>query len=102
MKFGASRLQRQLFLSALGVILILVLFSLFTIYRSAKRELTGYLREELATSFPVSKKFLEQRQRYLVAEAQVIANDPRFFAAIAEGDPPTAQAEAERFQTIVN
>ena len=102
MKLGASRLQRQLFFSALGVILILVLFSLFTIYKSAKKELTGYLREELVTSFPVSQEFLRQRQRYLEAEAQVIANDPRFFAAIAEGDPPTAQAEAERFQTIVN
>ena len=102
MKFWASRLQRQLFLSALGVILILVLFSLLTIYKSAKKELTGYLEEELATSFPVSKKFLEQRRRYLEAEAQVIANDPRFFAAIAEGDPPTAQAEAVRFQAIVN
>ena len=102
MKFGASRLQRQLFLSALTLILILLLFSLFMIYQSAKKELTGYLEEELATSFPVSKKFLQQRQRYLLAEAQVIANDPRFFAAIAEGDPPTAQAEAERFQAIVN
>ncbi len=102
MKFGASRLPRQLFIAALGLILILVCFSLFTIYQSAKKELTGYLEEELAISFPVSKKFLEQRQRYLEAEAQVIANDPRFFAAIADGDPPTAQAEAERFQTIVN
>lgn len=102
MRFWASRLQRQLFVSALGVILILVLFSLLTIYGAAKKELTGYLEEELVTSFPVSKKFLEQRRRYLEAEAQVIANDPRFFAAIAEGDPPTAQAEAERFQTIVN
>ncbi|MGH8003597.1 MAG: ATP-binding protein [Limisphaerales bacterium] len=102
MKFGASRLQQQLFVSALGVILMLVLFSLFFIYKSAKKELTAYLEEELATSFPVSKKFLEQRQRYLEAEAQVIANDPRFFAAIADGDPSTAQAEAERFQTIVN
>lgn len=102
MRFWASRLQRQLFAAALGVILILVLFSLLTIYGAAKKELTGYLEEELATSFPVSKKYLEQRRRYLEAEAQVIANDPRFFAAIAEGDPPTAQAEAERFQTIVN
>ncbi len=102
MKFWASRLQRQLFTAALGLIIILVFFSLFTIYRSVKKELTGYLEEELATSFPVSKKFLEQRQRYLEAEAQVIANDPRFFAAIAEGDPPTTQGETERFQAIVN
>lgn len=102
MKLGASRLQRHLFFSALGLILILVFFSFFAIYKGAKKEITAYLEEELATSFPVSKKFLEQRQRYLLAEAQVIANDPRFFAAIAEGDPPTAQAEAERFQAIVN
>ncbi len=102
MKFGVSRLQRQLFFSALGLILILVLFSLFMIYKAAKNELTGYLREELAQSLPVSKKFLQQRQRYLLAEGQVIANDPRFFAAMVEGDPPTAQAEAERFQKIVN
>jgi signal transduction histidine kinase len=102
MKFWASRLQRQLFASALGVILILVLFSLLTIYGAAKKELTDYLREELATSFPVSKKFLDQTRRYLQAEARVIANDPRFFAAIAEGDPATAQAEAERFHSIAN
>lgn len=101
MKFSSRRLQRQLILSAFLMTLGLVFFSFILVYQSVKKELSRRLGEELASSRILFERFLDERYKYLLAQGQVIANDPRFFASVADGDRPTAEEEARRFQRIV-
>lgn len=101
MRLSASRLQRRLVLVAFFLILGLVFFSFLLVYHAVKKELSSHLEADLVSSQLVFEKFLEERYHYLLAQGEVIANDPRFFASIAEQDRLTAEEEAHRFRNIV-
>lgn len=42
----------------------------------------------------------DEHQKHLQAESRIVAHDPRFFAAVAEGDEATALPAAREFQTM--
>ena len=42
----------------------------------------------------------DEHQKHLQAEARIVAHDPRFFAAVAEGDEATAAPTAREFQKM--
>lgn len=41
-----------------------------------------------------------EQEKHLLAEARIVAHDPRFFAAVAEGDEATAEPTAREFQEM--
>ncbi len=41
-----------------------------------------------------------EQEKHLQAEARIVAHDPRFFAAVAEGDQATAEPTAREFQEM--
>lgn len=102
MKLSAVKLQSRLVLFGFFLILGMIIVSFLLVYQAVKKELTAHLQSDMTSTDLVLKKFIDDRYRHLLAEGEVIANDPRFFASMVDGDRQTAQAEAERFQRIIN
>lgn len=90
----------QLYVSVAIIIGAAVTF--FVVRSVIKSEYTNNFRNELVTAEYVLDNYLEGRQALLRSGIDILRSDPRFLAAIAEGDPETAQNEVASFRSVVN
>ncbi len=90
----------QLYVSGVIIIGAVIIFMIVrTVIRS---EYTNNYSNELITAGLVLDNHLEGRQALLRSGIDILRSDPRFLAAIAEGDPATAQREVASFRKVVN
>ncbi len=85
-----------------GAIIIGAMITFFIVRAVIKTEYTLNYSNELITAGYVFDNYLDSRQALLHSGVDILRSDPRFLAAIAEGDPETAQNEVASFRKVVN
>ncbi|GAB4326550.1 MAG: hypothetical protein Kow0074_21220 [Candidatus Zixiibacteriota bacterium] len=94
---------RAKFAVVAGSVAIIALGSaLWALNYRLERQMAGRIGDLLIGAENTFTRWENERQNNLRIQAQIIARDPRFFAAVAEGDPATALPAARQFQAIVN
>jgi len=89
----------QLFVTGTIVIGAIVVF--FVVRGVIKREYTHHFSQEIGTADLVLDNYFETRFALLKTGIDILLSDPRFLAAVAEGDPTTAQYEVANFRQVV-
>jgi len=93
-------LRIKFLLVAAGVAVVALGSSLWAVsYQLESRmalQITGMLSGAESTFI----SWRNEHQKHLVAEARIVAHDPRFFAAVADGDEATAEPTAREFQAM--
>lgn len=92
---------RKFQLYVTGIIIVGAIL-VFLIVRSViKKQYTYHFSQEIETSQLVLDNYLQSRFALLKSGIDIMLSDPRFMAAIAEGDPTTAQHEVANFRSLV-
>ncbi|HEX9751059.1 MAG TPA: ATP-binding protein [candidate division Zixibacteria bacterium] len=92
---------RVKFILVAGSVSIIALGSaLVALSYQLERDLVRQIAEQLISAESTFTEWRRESQEYLSAEARIVANDPRFFAAVAESDPNTAIPVARQFQRL--
>lgn len=94
-------LRIKFLVSLTGIIVVTVLVSFAFVQNHVKTQIERSIKDGLRQTVNVFHNFQEERYGYLVSQSRVIAEDPKFFASIADLDPATAHHEAVNFQQIV-
>lgn len=89
----------QLFVT--GTIVIGAIAVFFVVRGVIKREYTHHFSQEIETADLVLDNYFETRFALLKTGIDILLSDPRFLAAVAEGDPTTAQYEVADFRQVV-
>ncbi len=93
---------RAKFAIVAGSVAIIALGStLWALSYRLERQMAGRIGDLLIGAENTFTRWEHERQNNLRVQARIIARDPRFFAAVAEGDPATALPAARQFQDIV-
>ncbi len=66
-----------------------------------RQQYTYHFSQEIETAQLVLDNYLQGRFALLKSGIDIMLSDPRFMAAIAEGDPTTAQHEVANFRSLV-
>ncbi|MBT6629847.1 MAG: hypothetical protein HOB49_22725, partial [Gemmatimonadetes bacterium] len=105
-RLGFSLRDRLLALN-LGTVLILVLLSLVVINTFARRQIRRDVAQDLVQTGTVFTRFMQVRAQWLRTQSLVVAEDPRFSAALdvpdvdLEAHARTVGSEAKRFQGVL-
>lgn len=92
---------RKFQLYVTGIIIVGAILT-FVIVRSViKQQYTYHFSQEIETAQLVLDNYLQSRFALLKSGIDIMLSDPRFMAAIAEGDPTTAQHEVANFRNLV-
>jgi len=94
-------LRIKFLISLTGIIVVTVLVSLAFVQNHVKIQIERSIKDGLRQTRNVFHNFQEERYGYLISQSRVIAEDPKFFASIADLDAATAYHEAVNFQQIV-
>ncbi len=105
-QFGFSLRDRLLALN-LGTVLVLVLLSLVVIDFFAGQQIRRDVAQDLVQTGTVFRRFMQERAQWLRTQSLVVAEDPRFSAALdvpdqdIEAHARTVGSEAKRFQGVL-
>lgn len=94
-------LRIKFLISLTGIIVVTVLVSFAFVQNHVKIQIERSIKDGLRQTRNVFHNFQEERYGYLISQSRVIAEDPKFFASIADLDAATAYHEAVNFQQIV-
>ncbi len=92
---------RKFQLYVTGAIVLGALLVFLVVRSVIKKEYAFHFTEEIKTADLVLENYLESRFTLLKSGIDILLADPRFLAAIAEGDPTTAQHEVASFRQVV-
>ena len=81
-------------------LLCLIVALIFT-QGQIRREMETTVREDLRKTWSVFHSYVENRYEFLASQSRVIADDPKFFASIADFDRATAYEVGDHFQEIL-
>jgi signal transduction histidine kinase len=93
-------LRIKFFAVAAAVAVIALGSAMWAVSYQLKSHMTTQIGQSLVSAESSFAKWRTEQENYLKAEAQIVAHDPRFFAAIADGDPATATQSAREFQKL--
>jgi signal transduction histidine kinase len=91
------RLQTQLLLTAISVIVLMTSAALFIAQRTVKSELRRQEQESVAASLTAFKSVKQVRERQLSRTAALLAELPTLKALVTTEHPPTVQDGSEPF-----
>ncbi len=92
---------RKFQLYVTGIIIVGALLVFFIVRSVIKKQYTYHFSNEIETAQLVLDNYLQSRFAVLRSGIDIMLSDPRFMAAIAEGDPTTAQHEVANFRSLV-
>ncbi len=99
--FRFSSLGTKFLLTTTGMILATVVVSFLFLERHIQNQVEANVSEGLRGTWNVFHSIQGQGYEYLTSQALVIADDPKFFASIADLDPSTAYREGEVFRELI-
>lgn len=92
---------RKFQLYVTGIIIVGAILVFVIVRNIIKQQYTYHFSEEIETAQLVLDNYLQSRFSLLKSGIDILLSDPRFIAAIAEGDPTTAQHEVANFRSLV-
>lgn len=93
-------LRIKFLLVAAGVAVAALGSALWAVSYQLESRMASQITAMLAGAESTFSSWRNEHRKYLVAEARIVAHDPRFFAAVAEGDQATAEPTAREFQEM--
>ncbi len=84
-----------------GIIVVGAILVFLIVRNVIKQQYTYHFSQEIETAQLVLDNYLQSRFALLKSGIDIMLSDPRFMAAIAEGDPTTAQHEVANFRSLV-
>ncbi|MGB5106930.1 MAG: HAMP domain-containing sensor histidine kinase [Candidatus Zixiibacteriota bacterium] len=92
---------RKFQLYVTGIIIAGAILTFVIVRNVIKQQYTYHFSQEIETAQLVLDNYLQSRFALLKSGIDIMLSDPRFMAAIAEGDPTTAQHEVADFRNLV-
>ncbi|MBK7092622.1 MAG: HAMP domain-containing histidine kinase [bacterium] len=92
---------RKFQLYVTGIIIVGAILVFIVVRNVIKQQYTYHFTQEIETAQLVLDNYLQSRFALLKSGIDIMLSDPRFMAAIAEGDPTTAQHEVANFRSLV-
>lgn len=93
-------LRMKFLLVAAGVAVAALGSALWAISYQLESRMASQIALMLSAAESSFINWKDEHQAHLQAEARIVAHDPRFFAAVAEGDIATAEPAAREFQEM--